>query len=193
MAQLVEHLTILPLPPDFQAGGFSCGHHGVDRYIRESALADEIARVTRSYLVRDGAEVVAYLSVLCDAIRMTKEERPTDHQGAPALKVGLMGVRTDYRSRKFQTRTIGEWLLDWVVGLARSIAEQAGLRYVTLDSLPEARLVAWYERYGFIKNIGEDHARRVLKKAGSRKYKKKKLEELDMPHISMRLDIALKA
>lgn len=112
MTQLVEHLTILPLPPDFQPGGFSCGQEDVDGYIVEYALSDEAASVTRSYLVRDGDAVVAYLSVMCDAIRMAKEERPTDHPGAPALKVGLMGVRQDYRSRAYQDRTIGEWLLD---------------------------------------------------------------------------------
>ena len=194
MAQLVEHLTILPLPPGFQPGGFSCGQADVDDYIVLYALSDEVAGVTRSYLVRDGDEVVAYVSVLCDAIRMEKEERPTDHPGAPALKIGLMGVRSDFRNgqRKFQERSLGVWLLDWVVGLARSMAAQVGLRYVTLDALPQAKLVAWYERYGFIKNVGEDKARRTIKKAGSDRYKNKKLEELDMPHISMRLDILLK-
>ena len=194
MAQLVEHLTILPLPPGFQPGGFSCGQEDVDEYIEKYAVSDELAGVTRSYLVREGDEVVAYVSVLCDAIRMEKEERPTDHQGAPAIKIGLMGVRKDFRNgqRTFQGRSLGEWLLDWVVGLARSMATQVGVRYVTLDALPEPRLVDWYERYGFIKNVGEDKARRTIKKAGSEKYKNKKLEELDMPHISMRLDILLK-
>jgi hypothetical protein len=31
----------------------------------------------------------------------------------------------------------------------------------------------------------------MIKKAGSDKYKNKKLEEIDMPHISMRYDIQL--
>src|SRR2546426_8824032 len=155
MAQLVDHLTIDPLPPDFKAGGFSCGQSDVDKYLGTSALRDELAGVTRTYLVHDAAELVAYVSVLCDAIEVAHEERPTDHPTAPALKLGLMGVRTDYKKRRYQDRTIGLWLLDWVVGLARSIAVQAGLRYVTLDSLPDKKLVKWYSDYGFEDNVGE--------------------------------------
>ena len=135
MTQLVDNLTIVPLPPDFQAGGFSCEQDDVDGYLAENALADELAGVTRTYLVKDGDEVVAYVSVLSDAIRLDREERPTDHPGAPAIKIGLMGVRKDYKGRKYQGRTIGCWLIDWVVGLARTLAKQVGVRYVTLDSL----------------------------------------------------------
>lgn len=193
MTQLVEHLTIHSLPPDFQPGGFSSGQVDVDDYMRTHAARDEAAGVTRSYLIKEGEELVAYVSVLCDAIRMARDERPTDHPGAPALKIGLMGVREDFRHgrRKFQERSLGLWILDWVVGLARSMAVQAGLRYVTLDALPEKKLVDWYERYGFRKNIGEDRARRIIKKEGSRKYEGKRLEDIDMPHVSMRLDILI--
>lgn len=89
------------MPPDFQPGGFSCGQEDVDHYMHAYAVSDQVAGVTRSYLVRDGDAVVAYISVLCDAIHLHKEERPTDHPGAPALKIGLMGVRADYRGRVY--------------------------------------------------------------------------------------------
>lgn len=194
MSQLVDQLTIDPLPPDFDAGGFSCSQLDVDKYLATSALTDELAGVTRTYVVRDGAELVAYVSVLCDAIEVDREERPTDHPGAPALKLGLMGVRKDYQKRRYEDRTIGLWLLDWVVGLARSIAVQAGLRYVTLDSLPEKRLIDWYSSYGFKDNVGETLARKILKlaRAKSRTVKGKTLEEIDLPSVSMRYDILLK-
>lgn len=191
MTQLVDNLTIVPLPPDFQAGGFSCGQEDVDGYLAENAPADELAGVTRTYLVKDGEEVVAYVSVLSDAIRLDREERPTDHPGAPAIKIGLMGVRKDYKRREYQGRTIGCWLIDWVVGLARTLAKQVGVRYVTLDALNEEKLVAWYARNGFKKNLKEEHDRRVIKRAGRDRLKNKPLEEIDLPHVSMRLDILI--
>lgn len=148
--------------------------------------------MTRTYLVLDGTELVAYVSVLCDAIRLTQKERPTNHPDAPALKIGLMGVRSDYRKREYEGRTIGCWILDWVVGLARSLAKQVGLRYVTLDSLAREKLVAWYSDYGFKKNMAEERARKILRQAGKADLKDKKLEEIELPQVSMRFDIRLK-
>ena len=191
---LLERLTILLMPPAFKAGGFDCGEPEVDEYICDGdAATDEAAAVTRTYLVVDGDRLVGsgdnlvgYVSVMCDAIRLTKEERPTPYGGAPALKIGRMGVRKEYRGQQ-----VGPWILDRIVGLARNLAKQAGLRYVTLDALPKATLVQWYGRNGFKKNLAEEHFRRVIKRSGSRQLKKKKVEEIELTNVSMRLDILL--
>jgi hypothetical protein len=168
----------------------------VDGYLTKYALSDEVAGVTRTYVVNDTSEahpMVGYVSIFCDAIRLSKEERPTDHPGAPAVKIGLMGVRQDFRKRKFQERSLGCWILDWVVGLTvDKVLEVAGVRYITLDSLPEPKLVAWYERYGFKKNVEEEYSRKILKQARRASLKNKPLSEIDLPHISMRFDIRLK-
>ena len=194
MAVLVEGLTIQPVPPDFQPGGFSCGEQEVDEYLAEIALRDELAGVTRTSVVRDSDAVVAFVSVLTDSIELDLGERPVPHPTAPALKLGAMGVRTDYKKKDFQGRTLGVWLLDWVVGLAWTLSAQAGLRYVTLDSLPKEKLVSWYEKYGFKKNVGETQARQILKhaRAKSRSVKDKKVEEMVLSTVSMRYDIRLK-
>jgi GNAT superfamily N-acetyltransferase len=194
VAVLADNLTILPIPPDFQPGGFSCGEAEVDAYLTESALRDELAGVTRTSLVRDGDALVAFVSVLFDSIELDPGERPVPHPTAPALKLGAMGVRTDYEKRDFQGRTLGVWLLDWVVGLAWTLGAQAGLRYVTLDSLPKEKLVNWYSAYGFKKNIGETQSRQILKhaRAKSRRVRDKKVEEMVLPTVSMRYDIRLR-
>src|SRR5207247_4631089 len=105
----------------------------VDDYICDGSASDDQAKgLTRTYLIMDGADLVGYVSVMCDAIRLSKDERLSpQHPHAPALKVGRMGVR-----KGSQGQDIGSWILDRVVGLARSLAMQPGLRYVTLDSLP---------------------------------------------------------
>ncbi len=191
---LLDRLTIVSIPPGFQAGGFDCEEADVVAYICDgSAARDEAYGVTRTYLVTDGEELVGYVSMCCDFIKLDQHEREDEgleerNRGAPALKVGYMG-----RQQKFAGQHVGEWILNWVVGTARNIGEVAGIRFVTLDSLPREGLVKWYEDYGFIKNVGEDKARRIIKKAGSDRYKNKKLEDLEMPHISMRYDIRLEA
>ncbi len=185
MDELLGRLTVSTLPPAFKAGVFDCGEPEVDEYLCDGdAAEDEAAGVTRTYLIRDGEELVGYVSVLCDAIRLNRDERPTAYGVAPALKVGRMGVRKSH-----QGRDVGSWILDWVVGLARSLARQAGLRYVTLDSLPKESLVRWYSAYGFKKNIGEERARKIVKQKGLRHTR---LEDIELPHVSMRFDILLK-
>lgn len=49
-----------------------------------------------------------------------------------------MGVNVAFRGRGADM-----WILDYVVGLARSIAARSGVRYVTLDALGPDSLVAW--------------------------------------------------
>ncbi len=188
-ASILERLTVLPIPPGYKAGGFDCGEPDVDDYICDgSASEDETKGLTRTYLIMDGAELVGYVSVLCDHIRLGKDERLSpQHPGAPALKVGRMGVRKEHQGHE-----IGSWILDRVVGLARSLARQAGLRYVTLDALPNDTLVNWYAGYGFRRNLEEARVRKIMKsRPGERVWSKEQLDAVKLPHISMRYDILL--
>ena len=190
MSGLLDRLTIKHLPPGYTPpGGFDCGEPDVDVYICDgSAAQDQADGITQTYIVMDGEELVGFVSIICDSIRLNKEERPTRRQGAPALKVGYMGVQKKHRGNK-----VGDWILDQVVGIARSIGKLAGIRFITLDSLPRPGLVKFYEDYGFLKNMEEERVRKIIKKAGSAKYKNMSLDEIDLPHISMRYDIRLKA
>lgn len=166
----------------------------MDAYLRDHALEDEEAGLTRTHIISDRkGELIAYVSILCDSIRVAKNERIKEHHSSvPALKIGLMGVRLDIKGQRFKGRTLGCWIIDWVVGLAvDTISTHAGLRYVTLDSLPEAELANWYAKYGFIPNEGEKLLRQTWRRAGSSKLKKYRPEEIDLPHISMRFDVRL--
>ena len=186
MAGILDHLTVVPVPPGFQPGGFDCGHEDMSNYLCDgTALRDEANSVTRTFLVRVGTDLIGYFSVLSDAIQLATKERPpgTNYSSAPALKLGRMGVDVRYRGKD-----VGIWILDYVVGLARSLAKDIGVRYVTLDALPEDRLVNWYTEYGFVQNHGEERRRRIVRHV---------LQgiglDVDLPHVSMRFDIVLRA
>lgn len=109
----------------------------------------------------DGEDLIGYFAVLADSIRLQKKERPGGilYSTAPAIKLGRMGV-----DRPFRGRGVGVWILDFVVGLARELTARIGVRYVTLDALTRPGLVAWYEDYGFVRNMGEPERRRALAK-----------------------------
>ncbi len=94
-----------------------------------------------------------------------------------------MGVHRDYRSQG-----LGTWILDFVVGLARELSEQVGVRYVTLDALPRERLVQWYADYGFVRNHGEEFLQKTV-----RWLYRKVSRDKELPHVSMRFDILLQS
>ncbi len=184
MAGLLDRLTVTPRPPGHEPGGFDCGEPDLNEYLSDgTAENDEAASVARTYLIHDGDTLVGYFSVLSDAIRLSGKERPggTNYSSAPALKLGRMGVHKDYRGQH-----VGRWILDYVVGLARSLSKQLGIRYITLDALPRERLVQWYEGYGFVRNPGEEKGRKII-----REFFRRIPIETDLPNVSMRFDILL--
>jgi len=178
----LDTLVVEPLPPALEAGGFDCGEGELTAYLCDgTAHGDRIANVACTYLVRSNGELVGYFSVLADAIRLESKERPVGvrYSSAPALKLGRMGVAQQHQGKK-----AGQWILDYVVGMARVMAEQVGVRYVTLDALKRDPLVAWYEKYGFVRNRGQAKAWAKLLGLASK-------DELE--HVSMRFDILLEA
>ncbi|MDP2955894.1 MAG: GNAT family N-acetyltransferase [Longimicrobiales bacterium] len=181
----LSSLRVVPLPEDFTPPPFDCGEPDLTDYLCDgSAAADQRVGYSRCYLVTlpDG-HLVGYFAVLADSIRLRTKERPKGvrYPTAPAVKLGRMGVDNGFRGRG-----VGTWILHYVVGLARSVAEEAGVRYVTLDALRRDSLVSWYQRYGFVRNEGEaDREIAVLK------FLKRFKDRADLVHTSMRFDILL--
>jgi GNAT superfamily N-acetyltransferase len=178
-------LQVVPFSEEYATSEFDCGEEDLTSYLCDgTAAADETAAFSCSYLVLtfDG-ELVGYFAVLADSIRLQGKEKPDGirYNTAPAIKLGRMGV-----DKRFQGREVGTWILHYVVGLARAISDQVGVRYVTLDALDRGKLMAWYERYGFVPNLGESDKSKALANHFKRRWKRRR-------NTSMRFDVLLKA
>jgi GNAT superfamily N-acetyltransferase len=125
--------------------------------------------------------LVGYFNILADSLTLATKEVPPDcpYTSAPALKLGRMGV-----DNAFRRQGVGPWILKAVVGIARGMAQVAGVRYVTLDALPRDTLVNWYARHGFVRNEGQERRQRALRLH----FRKTPIDE-PLPTVSMRLDI----
>jgi GNAT superfamily N-acetyltransferase len=139
------------------------------------------ASVTKAYIVLLDEVFVGYFAVLSDSIRLQGKEKPKGipYPSGPAIKLGRMAVAKEYRGQG-----IGEWILKYVVGMARDISGTVGVRYVTLDALPRPKLIAWYERNGFVRNKAETRTQKLLRGLKNPE---------DLPHVSMRRDLFLKS
>ncbi len=143
--------TIEPMPPGFRLGGFRCEPDGIEDEIGEyladgDAARDQEVGYSRTYLVRDDAfEVIAYFTLLADAIRLDDGEADSTwaYRSAPCIKVARLGVRIDRRRRG-----IGERLLQLIRVHAFEIGERIGVRYLTLDAIGPR--VGWYQKQGFV-------------------------------------------
>jgi GNAT superfamily N-acetyltransferase len=177
-ADLSDTLSLVRAPEAESAlRAFCCSKEGeIEAYARENALSDEATLMARTYVVLDGTTCVAYFTLLADAIRLDLPELPDGvrYLTAPAVKLARLGV-----SDSAQGRRIGEWILNVVVGLARTLSRDIGIRYVTLDALDRERLVRWYEARGFVRNNGE-HEHRLTTTAE---------REIPLDVVSMRFDI----
>lgn len=170
------------MPPGYSPGGFDCGEPDLSEYLCDGDVhRDCAASVTQAYIVLLDDVFVGYFAVLSDSIRLQGKEKPKGipYPSGPAIKLGRMAVKNEYRGQK-----IGEWILKYVVGMARQMSSKVGVRYVTLDALPRPKLIAWYERNGFVRNLGETKTQKLI-----RGFKNPE----DLPHVSMRRDLFLES
>ena len=63
----------------------------------------------------------------------------------PAIKLAQLALQTEY-----QNEGIGKDVIKYVVGMAISLNESVGCRFVLVDSIPGS--VSFYEKLGFERN-----------------------------------------
>lgn len=172
------------MPPGYAPGGFDCGENELTEYLTDgSAHRDQRASYSKTYLILDQRDqtLIGYFSVLADAIKLQRKEKPDGitYSMAPAIKLGRMGI-----DKRFRGHGLGQGILLFVIGLARRLSREVGVRYVTLDALPRDGLVTWYEKRGFVRNEGERATRKIVREAQQRVS-----PDVALPHVSMRFDV----
>ena len=128
-------------------------------YAREDAITDELTNFARTYAVLRNGNCAGYFTLMADAIRLMIGERPggVRYYSAPALKIARLGAHVEHGPKG-----TGRWMLAVITGLGLRLAEDIGLRYLTVDALPRPKLIEFYERHGFVKNVDEnDHRMRT--------------------------------
>jgi GNAT superfamily N-acetyltransferase len=90
--------------------------------------------------------IVGYTTLAVDVVRLSAGERDrlgrTNFPAFGAMRLVMIGVDSE-----FQGRGIGDFLLKWVVGKARAMAEEVAFRFIIAD----VNLVrkSWYDKRQF--------------------------------------------
>lgn len=128
---------------------FTCGHRGLDDYLRRYASQTLRNHLARVYVAEDErGKVLGYYTL--SAASLGHDELPDDlarrlpKYPVPAVLIGRMA--SDQRARDAGLR-IGSHLLIHALKQALRAADAIGVQCVIVDSKPEA--VGFYQRFGF--------------------------------------------
>jgi len=139
------------MPPNFEFGGFRSRPDGEDDELADyvcdgTAHRAQLVAYSRTYIVFDERnQLVGYCSLLADALKLEVGDHDSnlpEYESAPAIKIARLAVSVVRQGAGY-----GQAILDWVVREAATIGRRIGVRFITLESVPDK--VSWYQSYGF--------------------------------------------
>ena len=157
-----EGLTLFkqePLTSTINLSGFSCSIEEYNEYLRSDALRSQNDHIAKTWLLleRASGNIVAYMSLIADAIKLSapeKELHSLDYpfKTIPAVKIAKLAVSKEY-SDKY--RGIGSFMIALAESKAIGCnADYCAARFITVDADIEhdKGVLSFYEKNNFISN-----------------------------------------
>ena len=123
---------------------------GLQRYINEKAVEDEIEHINRTYLIKDidSNEIVAYFSLKAGAISTKEEIQPDgsiEFDSIPGIEISNFAVNDLYKNAHPETKGVGVIIFyDFILPLCKMIAKLVGAKLLYIFSLPYDSLINHY-------------------------------------------------
>jgi GNAT superfamily N-acetyltransferase len=136
----------VPLTEAHDLDPFACGVETLDHWLKRQALRNEIGGASRTYVVCDGAAVVAYYCLAAGAVERNDAPKPMQRNmpdPIPVLVLGRLAV-----DQRYQNRGIGAALLRDAFLRALQVGDVAGIKAVLVHAISE-EAKAWYLARGF--------------------------------------------
>ncbi len=125
-------------------------------FLVEDALDNQKKQISITYLwfLKSTKELIAYVTVLADAISLQGEmkecfkQKGIPYKSLPALKIGRLCV-----SDRYLGKGIGTLMIEFVLVLAQKIGKEVGLRFITTDAKrnkdSSKDSIHFYKKFGF--------------------------------------------
>ena len=131
---------------------FSAGKNatGLERYIKEQAIGDEISNESRTYLIKDAltGDLACYFSLRTGVVpvAITKSLFST----IPSIELANFAVNENYRCSQKAVKKIGVFVfLNFIIPIVRQVAAFVGAKWLCVYALPIPKLLEYYEKLGF--------------------------------------------
>ena len=125
---------------------FDCGNQALNIWLRQRAARNQREGSSRTWVVTDGARVVAfYASATAVVARTEATKRAARNQPdpLPAMLLGRLAVDRDHQARGLAAAMLKHFLLK-----ALEVADLTGLRLVLVHA-KDMQAAGFYRRYGF--------------------------------------------
>lgn len=121
-------------------------------FLVDDALRNQEMGISTTYLwfYNPTNEIVAYTTVLADAIRVHGKLRDSfisqgiQYKTLPAIKIGRLCVDKNY-----ERKGIGTFTTIFVMKLFLRIYEMIGCRFIVVDAKPDTGAIHFYKKLGF--------------------------------------------
>ena len=125
-------------------------------FLVEDALDNQEKQMSVTYLwfLKSTKELIAYVTVLSDAISLQGDlkehfrQQGILYKSLPALKIGRLCVSDEYLGKG-----VGTLIIEFTLVLAQRISKEIGVRFITTDAKrnqePRKDSVHFYKRFGF--------------------------------------------
>lgn len=139
----------VPITSEHDVSAFACGNEVLDRWLQRNALNNEFGDASRTYVVCEGHEVVAYYALSSGSLARSSAPKPLQRNMPDPIPVIILGrIAVDTR---FQRDRVGSELLRDAFLRCLGAAEYIGSKAVMVHaSSQEAR--SWYLRKGFLES-----------------------------------------
>jgi GNAT superfamily N-acetyltransferase len=136
-----------PIDANHDLTAFDCGEPLLDEWLRRRAMANQIVRVTRSYVICRDLQVVGYYSLAAGAIAVAEAPGRVRRHMPDPIPMALLGrLAVD---RAWQANGLGRLLLRDAILRTRNAAEVIGIRGILVRALSPAAK-RFYESTGFL-------------------------------------------
>ncbi|EGT3606897.1 N-acetyltransferase [Clostridium perfringens] len=170
----ISHLV--PYSKNYKVEEFDCGIPEYNEFLLDEAEQLSNQGVTQTQLLINNytGDIMGYFS-LCSASIQLKEDEKGQHNmecvcfnSIPCIKIGKLAVDNKYRE---ETKGIGSYLIQLVLGITDELNESIGCRFITVDADIEnnKEVDQFYTKNDFVVN--------------------EKLKRSKSKTISMRLDV----
>lgn len=138
---------------------FSCSIAEYNEYLRKEAVRSQNDQMALTWLFRERSSgaIVAYMSLIADAIKLSVSEKELHNldypfKTVPAMKIAKLAVSAPFQKRY---SGIGSLMIDMAVEIAGACNEQFfACRFITVDADIEHNesVINFYLKNGFISN-----------------------------------------
>ena len=165
----ILNFSLKRLSPNDTRKPFDCKDADLNDFFINDSASNDRKLLSVTFVLEDDVKTIAFFSLLNDKISADESTgnwwkkhikkhfpEPKQYRSYPAVKIGRIGVHSDY-----QSQGLGTQVVDYIKGIFLE-DNKSGCRYLTVDAYNKSNTLRFYEKNDFIYFIKKDLPPRIM-------------------------------